>query len=126
MWQYLTTCSLLLQRTVLVCSKDIIFTKDDRKQTSSNVYRRATYIHSEGSRGDLETLESIAQKCQVFIGSGALTDPSILWNLLELISREVRCVCDGSQIRNKGSFDLSDSIPINTKEERVVFHLLDI
>jgi hypothetical protein len=36
----------------------------------------------------------------------------VLRDIFEVLRGEIRCVCDGAEVRNEGSIDFSDQIPV--------------
>ncbi len=49
----------------------------------------------------------------------------MLWDVFEVLRWEIRCICDGTEVRNEGGIDLSDRVPVHSIEEWMRSDLVD-
>jgi hypothetical protein len=49
----------------------------------------------------------------------------MLWDIFKVLRWEIRSICDGAEVRNEGSIDLSDRFPVYSIEEWMSPDLVD-
>ena len=54
-----------------------------------------------------------------------VTANGLIGDILQILSREVRCVGDRAKVRDKGRVDVSDSFPVDAVEEGMRFDVFD-
>lgn len=67
----------------------------------------------------LRTTYCVPYKRKVLVCSGRVSTNRLVWNVLQFFGWEVRCVCDGPQVGDERSTDMSDGFPINASKKRM-------
>ena len=70
-------------------------------------------------------MSDVPQESQLLVRSSGIPACRLVWDLIQLVRREVRCVRDRPQPRNERCLDIPDRGPIHPVEERVfldMFH----
>jgi hypothetical protein len=51
------------------------------------------------------------------LGSRGVCTNGMLWDVFEVLCWEIRCVCDGAEVGNERSIDISERVPVYSIEE---------